>query len=147
MSTDPKPPLSDLFLLPEGIKIRVRKFGANPLSPLVPVPVRPDKGDAAPRPAFQLRWEDPQQGLTVLVREQENGRLIANASCTDASLLNKAAMSVGLVGTVENYLIRKTIPLDAPEKTGCSGSADFGPLTEAVKQLGPQLGVVVFLLV
>src|SRR5438874_803830 len=29
---------------------------------------------------------------------------------------------------------------------GCSGSADFGLLTGSVKELGPQLGVVAFLL-
>jgi hypothetical protein len=41
----------------------------------------------------------------------------------------------------------KGIPLDVPEKSGCSGSADFGPRAGAVKQLGPQVGVAVFLLV
>ncbi len=67
--------------------------------------------------------------------------------CAHADQLNKLAASVALVGTNADQLIRKTIPLDVPEMTGCSGSADFGPLSEAVKQLGPQLGVVVFLLV
>jgi len=148
MSTDPKPTLPDLFPLPEGTKIRARKFGAKPVSPLVPAPVGGDKGDAAaPRAAFKVCWEDPQQGLTVLVRERDNGHLIADVICTEAGLLDKAAVSVGLVGTVVDHLIRKTIPLDVPEKSGCSGSADFGPLADAVKELGPQLGVVVFLLV
>lgn len=66
-------------------------------------------------------------------------------SCTNAGLLNRAAVSVGLVGTAEDRLIRKTIALDMPEKDGCSGLADFGRLTDAVKELGPQLGAVVFL--
>jgi hypothetical protein len=148
MSTDPKRTLPDLFPLPDGTKIRARKFGAKPVSPLVPAPVAGDKGDdAAPRAAFKIRWEDQQQGLTVLVRERGNGHLIADVFCTDAGLLDKAAVSVGLVGTVEDHLIRKTIPLDVSENSGCSGSADFGLLADAVKELGQQLGVVVFLLV
>ena len=148
MATDPKPPLPGHFPLPEGLKLRSRKFGVNPVSSLVPVPVGGDNGDSSnPRPQFEIAWEDNQQGLKVLVRERDDGHLIANVLCTDAGLLNKAAVSVGLMGTVEDRLIRKTIPLDVPEATGCSGSADFGPLADAVEELGPQLGVVVFLLV
>ena len=148
MNIDPKPALPDLFPLPEGIKLRARKFGTKPVSDFIPAPIPRDGADAAvPRPAFQLRWEDQQQGLTVFVREKANGHLIADVFCTDAGLLGKAAVSLGLVGEVEDHLIRKTIPLDVPEKHGCSGSADFGPLADAVKQLGPRLGVVVFLLV
>jgi len=148
MTTDPKQTLLDLFPLPEGVKLRARKFGANPVSSFVPTPVGGDKGDSSnPRPEFKIAWEDKQQGLKILVRERENGHLIADVSCTDAGLLNKAAVSVGLVGTLEDHLIRKTIPLDVPEATGCRGSMDFGPLADAVKELGPQLGVVVFLLV
>jgi hypothetical protein len=148
MNTDPEPILSALFPLPEGIKLRARKFGAEPASPLVPAPVGGDKGPSSdPRPEFTLRWEDQQQGLTVLVRERENGHLIADVFCTDAGLLAKAAVSVGLVGTAADHLIRKTIPLNGSEQNSCSGSADFGPLTDVVKELGPRLGIVVFLLV
>jgi hypothetical protein len=148
MNTDPKPTLADLFPLPEGTKLRVRKFGAKPVSELVPAPVGGNVAQAAaPRPEFKIHWEDQQQGLTVIVRERENGHLVAEVCCSDAGLHNKAAVSVGLVGTVEDHLIRKTIPLDVVVTGGCSGSADFGPLTAAVQELGPQLGVVVFLLV
>ncbi len=142
----------DLFPLPESIKIRQRKLGARPVSPLVPTPR--DTGDSsAPRPAFENRWEnqfqldEPVCKITVIVREQDNGRLIANVFCTDAGLLSKAAVSVGLIGAVEVQTIRKTIPLDIPDKDGCGGSADFGALTEAVKKLGPQIGIIIFLLV
>jgi hypothetical protein len=146
MSNDPDPNLSDLFPLPKGMKIRTRKFGANPVSPLFPVPVDGDRSDSTkPRSEFQIRWENQPLGVTALVRERENGHLIADVFCTNADLLDKAWVSVGLMGTTDQ-LIRKSIPLNVPAKNGCGGSADFGPLTAAVKELGPQLGVVVFLL-
>jgi len=140
--------MPDLYPLPAGIKIRKRRFGANPVSPLVPAPVGGDKADSsAPRPAYKLRWEDREQGLTVLVRKRDNGHLIADVLSTDAGMLKKAAVSVGLVGPIEDHPIRKTIPLDVAEKGGCSGSADFGLLTDVVRELGSQLGMVVILLV
>ena len=59
MSTEPKPALPGLFPLPEGIKLRTRKFGANPVSEFVPAPVGGDRDDVtAPRSEFKLRWED-----------------------------------------------------------------------------------------
>jgi hypothetical protein len=147
MNIDSKPTLPQLPPLPEGTRLRVHKFGRKPVSEFVPAPVSGDKGDAAaPRPSFELRWEDPQQGLTVLVRERADGHLIAEVLSTDAGLMNKAAVSVGLIGTLTDHLIRKTIPLGVAEKTGCGGSADFGTLTAAVNALGPRLGVVVILL-
>ena len=52
---------------------------------------------------------------------------------------------VGLVGTAKDHVLRKTIPLEVPEKTGCSGSADFGPLGDRVKELGsPEVVDVTF---
>jgi hypothetical protein len=148
MNTDPKPTLPDLFPLPEGIQLRTRRFGANPVSSPVPAPVGGNRGDSdAPRPEFKLHWEDPQQGLTVIVRERDNGHLIADVFAIDPGLLDKGAISVGLVGTVEGGLIRKTIPLGVPEKDGCSGSADFGPLASAVAELGSPLRAIVYLLV
>ena len=42
--------------------------------------------------------------------------------------------------------IHKLIPLQIAERNGCSGATDFGSLTNAVKELGPQLGLIVFLL-
>jgi hypothetical protein len=149
MKTESKLNLEDQYPLPKGVKLRTRKFGASPESPLVPTPTGGDMGEAGPtRTEFKIRWEDQDHGLTVLVRDhQESGRLVADVFCTDAGQLNKLAVSVALVGTIEEQMIRKTIPLAVPEKTGCSGSADFGPLTEAVEELGAQLGVVVFMLV
>ena len=148
MKTESKQTVDDLYPLPESVKLRTHKFGKNPESPLVPTPTGGDKGDASPaRTEFKIRWEDQEYGLTVLVRERrESGRLVADVFCNDAGRLNKLAVSVALVGTIDNRMIRKTIPLDVPEKTGCSGSADFRPLAEAVKELGTQLGVVVFML-
>ena len=142
-----KPTVSDLFPLPKGIKVREHRFGKNPISPLVPVLVRGETGDSATQQSgFKLSWEDREQGLMVIVKERDNGHLMADVFSTDAGLINKAALSVALIGTIGNEAIRKSIPLDVPEKDGCSGSKDFGLLTEAVKELGSQLGLIVFLM-
>ncbi len=128
------------------MKVHSVKLGANPISAFVPVP-RSEGTDSAPasRPAFEIPWEDQQQGLRVLVKERENGHLIADVFSTDAGLLNHAAVSVALVGAAE-YPICKVIPLKVPDDSGCRGSADFGLLSGAVKELGPRLALVVFLL-
>lgn len=148
MNTDPERNLSDFFPFPKGMKVRKHKIGANPISPLVPAPVAGDNGDCcAARPEFKICWEDRQQGLTVLVRAHENGRLIADVFCTNGELLDKAWVSVALVGTGVDHMSCKAIPLKVPEKNGCSGSADIGPLADAVKELGAYLGVVVLLTV
>jgi hypothetical protein len=153
MDTEAKRNALDLPL-PEGISLRSRKFGAKPTSPPALAPVGGNKGDSsAPRRAFQLRWEDKVQGLTVVVREQLGGHLLANVFSTESNSLDKVAVSVGLVGSNDNAkddlidacLIRRTIPLNVPEADGCSGSADFGPLANVVAKLGPQLRLVVFL--
>jgi hypothetical protein len=146
MNTDPTSNPPDFFPLPHGMKIRTPKFGAQPVSPFFPVPITEGEPSAV-RPEFKICWEDQQQGLSVVVRERENGHLSAAVFCTDAGLLDKAAVSVGLMGATAEHSIHKTIPLNVRDKTGCSGSADFGPLACAVKELGPQLGVVVFLLI
>jgi hypothetical protein len=147
MNTDPTN-LPDLFPLVKGMKLRTRKLGANPVSPLFPVSIGTDNHDSPdPRHDFTICWEDPKLGVTVRVREQENGRLIADVFSADAALLDKAWVSVSLIGTGVNHISHKSIPLKVAEKNGCSGSADFGPLADAVKELGPQLGVVVMLLV
>ena len=145
MNHDPKKALDVLFPMPAGIRVHSYKLGANPISPLVPVSVQGESSE--PRPEFKICWDDQQLGVTVLVQEREDGHLIANAFCTNANLLNKGAVSVGLVGTGIDHRSAKVIPLVVPEKTGCSGSADLGPLSGAVKELGTQLGVVVILLV
>jgi len=130
------------------MKIRTKKIGSNPVSPLFPVPVHPDNGDSSDTPPrFKICWEDQKLGVIVRVREEENGRLTTEVFSSNAGLLDKAWVSVSLAGTGVDHLSRKAIPLIKPEKDGCSGSADFGPLADAVKELGSQLGVVVILLV
>jgi hypothetical protein len=128
------------------MKIHYHKFGANPFSPLVQVPVETD-GSSDPGPAFKICWEDQQQGLSVVVQERENGRLIADAFSSDPAMVDSAAVSVALVGTTPDQIICKVVPFKVLQKNGCSGSADLGPLAGAVKELGPQIGLVVFLLV
>lgn len=146
MNTDPNPNLHDPFPLPKGMIRHTTKIGAYPISEFVPVPVSGRNGASSdPRPEFKICWEDQQQGLRVLVREREDGHLIADVFCSNAGLLGQAAMSVGLVGAGTTDVILKAIPLNMPEKNGCSGSADLGSLASAVKQLGSQLGLVVML--
>jgi hypothetical protein len=149
MSSDKMQSLSDLFPLPEGVKIRSRKFGANPATPLQPV--RPGGPDALAPHEFKLRHEDKELGLLVIVQEDANsGVITAEAFSSHPEHLNQAAVSVALVGTTEGGMIRKTIPLDREVKNGdhcCSGSAAFGTLHDAVQQLGDRLGLIVFLLI
>ncbi len=78
MNTGQKPTLEGQYPLPEGVKLRTRKFGANPMSPLVATPTGGDRGDSSPgRTEFKIHWEDQEHGLTVLVREsRESGHLI-----------------------------------------------------------------------
>jgi hypothetical protein len=73
--------------------------------------------------------------------------LIADAFATNVALLDKAWVSVGLVGKGENDTERKTIPLNVSVEGGCSSSVDFGLLVDVVTKLGPELGLIVFLLV
>src|SRR5260221_7831937 len=98
MNNDPKASVSDLFPMPKGMKIRTPKFGANPVSQFVCAPVCLDNDSSGPRPEFKICWEDQQQGVSVVMQERENGRLIADVFCTSAGLLDKAAVSVALVG-------------------------------------------------
>jgi hypothetical protein len=150
VSHDKKPSLDDLYPLPEGVKVRTRKFGANPVTPLQPT--RPAaSGDTSGPGKFMLRHEAKELGLLVIVQEQENsGLLTAEVFSSHSDHLNQAAVFVALVGTIEDGMIRKTIPLVREIKDGeyrCSGSANFGSLRDAVQQLGNQLGLIVFLVV
>ncbi|MBA4063624.1 MAG: hypothetical protein C0501_07910 [Isosphaera sp.] len=152
MNPDPKPPLADLYPLPDGVKIRTRKFGASPGTPLKDLPPDGPQADSGPpRREFVLSGEYKDLGITVRVQEVPgSGRLVADVFSTDPTHLNTAAVSVALVGTDEDRMIRKTIPLDVPEQAGgyrCSGSADFGPLPDVRAELGTKLGLVVFLVV
>jgi hypothetical protein len=126
-------------------KLRTRKFGAKPVSDYVTVPVVGREHEVDPQTRFELHWEDAQMGLAAEVRELENGRLIAEVFCGDAGLLGKAAVCVGLAGKAADHVINKVILLNAPVGNGCGGTADFGLLADAVKELGTQIAVIVFL--
>jgi hypothetical protein len=147
VSTESDLNLEDLFPLPPGVKDHTTKFGANPVSALVPVPAAGERSPTAPRPDFEIRWEDQKLGVKALMREGEDGRLIADVFCNDPNLLGKGAVSVTLAGAAPDPLLGKIIPLTMPDANGCKGSADFGPLASAVQELGPRLCVVVMLLV
>jgi len=144
MNSDRQPTLDEVFPLPKGIKFRQPKFGSKPASSVTAV--RRSDTDVGPTPeAFEIRWEDADQGLAVRVREQPDGRLIAETSCSNVAVLGKW-VSVALVGTTTTEMIRKTIPFSVVETNGCRGSADFGPLADAVRDLGRELRIIVFLL-
>ncbi len=145
MATDATPGVPELSPQPTRFKLRTRKFGAKPVSDYVTVPVSGRQGGVDPQPRFELHWKDEQMGLTAVVREQENGRLIAEVFSSDAGLLGKAAVSVGLAGKEADHVINKVILLNAPVGNGCGGTVDFGPLADAVKELGTQIAVIVFL--
>jgi hypothetical protein len=57
------------------------------------------------------------------------------------------ASHVGLGSLTTAQVIGKIVPLKIAENNGCSGSADMVLLTDAVKQLGPRLAIVVILVV
>jgi hypothetical protein len=80
------------------------------------------------------------------VRTNESGHLIADVFYTGPVELKTAWVSVGLVGTLTPFPIHKTILLNEPEKDGCRGSANLGLLTDVVKEIGPQVGIITFLL-
>lgn len=133
---------------PPHTRVRLPRFGSDPVSPFVPVAAGNGRGDPpGPGPRFAIRWENRQVGLTAEVREREDGRLLAEVFSADAGLLNRGWVSVGLGGKTEKLPLGKAIPLTVPEAGGCSGSADLGLLPEVVKELGPELALVVFLLV
>ena len=92
-----------------------------------------------------MTWEDPEQKLSAVVRQDANGRLQARVHCGNYVLVNRAAVSIGLAGTISDAFIHRSIPLKTPEPDGCSGTADFGPLVDVVKRLGPQLRIIAFL--
>jgi hypothetical protein len=148
MSHEKKPSPADLFPLPEWVKIRTRKFGANPVTPLQPIP----SGESADanRPEFLLRFQDQDLGIVALVGEDRQSRhLLARVFSSKPEHLNEAAVSVAIVGTVEDQMLRKSIPLNTEEHGDyhCSGSADFGRFDDVVGKLGDQLGLIVFLLI
>jgi hypothetical protein len=146
MTNDQEPTLEEMWPLPPGIKLRRPQFGSSPESAPVTVRGSENTADATLNSErFEIRWKDPEQGFAVAMREQPDGRLIAEVSGVGNSLLGKW-VSVSLAGMVNDHLISKTIALKAPEQNGCNASADFGLLTDVARELGPQIRMIVFLL-
>jgi hypothetical protein len=117
---------------------------------MFPLPVDVDTdGNAVPRAPFEAHWENPKIGLTVHFREREDGRVIADVHCTYPELEDGSAASVGLGGVVADEIqkIHRTIRFTGQDQNGRSGSADFGTLTEIVKTIGPNAGIVLFLVI
>ncbi len=146
MNSD-KNPLDEIFPLPPGMKLATRKFGVNPPLPLKAVRT----GTQQTNLPLTFRWEDSTLGLTVVINEdQTTGKLAAEAFCNDPALKGKAAASVALFGREEFKMIRKTIKFDQPDNrmgSGCCGSADSGQLSDAIALLGPEMGLLVFMVV
>ena len=127
------------------MKLRKRKFGTAPDSPFKTV-----GSSAHEAEPLELSLADSTLGLTVVVKEHRaTGKLIAEASCSDPAMKGKAGASVAVIGREEFKLIRKTVKMDqSDERTGgCRGSADLGLLKDAVATLGPELGLVTFMLI
>ena len=143
MSIDKKSALEEAFPLPSWVKIRKRKFPKNPASPL-----QSTDRDNPNRAKFQLRLEDEELGLLVLIGEDASGHLIGEVFSTNVEHMKQAVVSVALVGTVPDQTIHRIIGFTTEEGQGkyrCRGSADFGNLDVAVNELGDQLGMMVFL--
>jgi hypothetical protein len=140
--------LNELFPLPPGVKLHIRKFGKNPMTEMKTVPTA-DQGVAGEdHPPLTLTWEDETLGLSAVVSEDPaTGKLTGHAFCTDPAMLNKASASVAVIGKREFEMLRKSINLNQPDPQtgGCCGSGDFGLLKDAVAKLGNELGLVVFL--
>jgi hypothetical protein len=135
MSNNRKPTLEELFPLPSGIKIHTRKFGVAPVSQPVLVPAV----------GFRYVFEDPEQGLHVVVTERDDGRLVGEATYRDAAGPERAVVSVAITSNRTEDSIRKTIQLNEPtEGGGCRGTADFGTRADAIARLGDQFVFVVF---
>jgi len=142
---NPERDTSDSQTLPlKGIKIRRPFFGKNPVSELVPVRNGGMDPESTPS-AFQIHLNAPELKIAVSVHAEPDGRLQARAHCFDPALLNRAAVPVGLGGAMTDETIGRSIVLKVPEPDGCSGTADFGPLVDVVKRLGPQLRIIAFL--
>lgn len=151
MQPDKSTTLTDLFPLPEGVKLRRFRFGTTPPTPAQLLPPNIMQGGTNDPPEFELTWRDTGLGLTVIVRERpDNHKLYAQVFSRDPAHLGKAAVSVALVGTKGDDMICKTVRLDTPETAGpdkCSGTDDFGPLKEARERLGDALSLTAILVV
>jgi hypothetical protein len=122
----------------EYIRLRKRLFGNTVGSGYMQV-------DANSPSRFAIQWEDEKLGLKVVLREEEDGRLMADVFCNNAELLGKSVVSVALIGKTPDPRISKSVPLDLPAPAGCRGTADFGLFSEAVYKLGDQLAMIAFL--
>ena len=117
------------------------KIGKHPVTPRVDVPTGPE------RPLFRIEWEDPEFGLTVVVRELEDGKMMIDAFCSDAAMLDNLALAVGLVGKPDTMPITKHVYFDTPDPAGCRGSRSFDTFAQAVEYLGPRIGLAVHRLI
>ena len=148
MNTDPQLGSENLIPLLARFKFHTHKFPPNPSSaPFLVLTDGNGELSANPRPAFNLGWEDQAFGVSVVMHEQQDGRLLAEVSCTRTDLLDTSAVSVALMGMQEGQLLRKTVFLTVSENKGRSGSKDFGTLAAAVKEVGPQISLLVFLMI
>lgn len=127
------------YYLVDGSKVRHRTFGKKPASALFAVPT--ELANPQRRP-FALRWEDQAEGLSVVIAENDVGRMIANVAVTGNT--KPIAISIGLVGTNEYEWASKTIPLTRTNDADGQGSADFGSLADLAKRFGDRWCVVVF---
>jgi hypothetical protein len=144
---NPNDKLDELFPLPKGMKLQIRKFGQNPATPLKTMSTG-DRQTLGQEPTPLFRWEDSTLKLSaVLYEDPGTGKMTCHVLCSDPTLLNKAAAPVALFGKREGEMILKTIKLNQPDPPtgGCRGSAEFGLLKDAIEKLGTEMGLIVFL--
>jgi hypothetical protein len=144
MSIDAGSSPADSFPLLPGFKRHKHKIGRNPVSPFFPIPAA---DSSAPQAKLTLRHENPALELAVAIHERDDGRLLAEVTCTNSALLNKAAAFVGLFGKIREDTIGKMVPLNTPAPAGCSGTVDLVSLTELIQRLGREIAVTLMLCV
>lgn len=132
--------LDDLFPLPKGRKLRMPRFGQSQPPASQPLPAVGQRCDVSTPGMFALDYAV--DNVQVRVREHAGEEDIrVYISCPDPGRLGQQ-VSVMLVGRDESQILYLKIPLDTPEKVGCSGTARAGSVSEVRKQVGAECTVL-----
>jgi len=133
-----------LFPMPENRPRPALRVGNMPPAKSLPS-ASLQHGDSAPRPPFQIAWEDSSMGLRLKVREQSGGQVIATVEADTQEYLGDI-VSLALVGAKPEDLVRQKITLVAGDQGGCRGEAEFGTMDELRSILGTVIRASHFLI-
>jgi hypothetical protein len=133
-----------LFPMPENRPRPALRVGSMPPAKSLPS-ASLQHSDSAPRPPFQIVWEDASIGLRLKVREQPDGQVIATVEADTQEHLGEI-VSLALVGAEPEHLVRQKITLVAGDQGGCRGEAEFGTIDELRSTLGAVIQPTHFLI-